>query len=359
MFMEEDSNGKPITAQYARTRMKWEPAVEMTQIKGDSETHPLLSPNDEFADFETYEHLIKASGDKGHGPTITEGDYLRSALRRGLEIDQKVGANPYKVGMIGASDSHSGYSTVEENNFWGKFSIDSTPETKSFEPIPGATGWDMSSSGLAGVWAKENTRKSITAAFKRKEVYGTSGPRIKVRTFGGWDFDSNDSDAKDIARIGYEKGVPMGGDLTKAPKGKAPSFLIHAVKDPVDANLDRIQVIKGWVDAKGKSHEKIFNVVWSGKRKLKSNGKLPKVGNTVDLKTGRYTNTIGSSQLATVWTDPEFNPNQRSFYYVRVLQIPTARHTLLDAIALQKPHPKKYKKTIQERAYTTPVWYTP
>jgi len=362
MFPLTDRAGNPITLSYARTRMKWEPVIEMTQIKGDSETHPLLSPNDEFADFESYEHLIKTdSKETGNLDETRPGSYIRSGFKRGLEIEGKIGANPFKYGMIGATDSHSGYSSAEENNFWGKFSLDSIPDNKKGVPLaPGAEGWDMSASGLAGVWATGNTRDSLTAAFKRKETYATSGPRIQLRFFGGFNFSAADADSKDLAKTGYSKGVPMGSDLSRAPKGKAPSFLIHAVKDPKNANLDRIQIVKGWVGNDGKAKEKVYDVAWSSGRKPGADGKLTPVGNSVDLKTGLYNNTIGKAQLAKVWTDPNFKASQRSFYYVRVLQIPTPRNSTYDAIALGID-PKETGKplTIQERAYSSPIWYTP
>jgi hypothetical protein len=362
MFPEIDRAGNAITSAYAKTRMRWEPVIETTQIKGDSETHPGVSPDDEFADFETYEHLIKTDrSDTGHGGDTRVGSYTRSGMKRGLEIEGSIGVNPFKYGLIGATDSHTGYSTAEENNFWGKFSLDSIPDNKTGKELaPGAFGWDMSASGLAAAWATENTREAITAAFKRREVYGTSGPRIALRVFGGWDYKATDAAEIDVAAVGYAKGVPMGGDLTKAPDGKAPRFLIHAVKDPKDANLDRVQMVKAWVGADGKAQEKVYNVAWSAGRDLGSDGKLPAVGNTVDLSTGHYTNNIGAAQLSTVWTDPNFDAGQRAFYYVRVLQIPTPRNSTYDAIALGID-PKKTGKavTIQERAYSSPIWYTP
>lgn len=376
MFPVDDKEGRPIGSSYAKMRMRWEPAVEIAQIKGDSETHPTLSPNDEFADFETYEHLI-ASGEFAKEIEADKGDYVRSGLLRGLEIGNRVGVNPYKFAITGSTDSHTGASSAEENNFHGKMALDSTPQTKSAEIIPGAKGWDMSAAGLAAVWATENTREAITEAFKRKEIYGTSGPRIQLRFFGGWDFAAGDADARDVAAIGYAKGVPMGGDLTNPPAKEggvggflkkvvggaetaAPSFLIHAVKDPVEGNLDRVQIVKGWLDADGVSREKVYNVAWSGERELDENGKLLPVGNTVDIKTGFYYNSIGTAQLSVVWSDPDFDAGQSAFYYVRVIQIPTPRHTLFDAIALgidveETGHPA----TIQERAYSSPIWYTP
>ncbi len=362
MFPLTDRAGNPITKEYANQRMRWEQVIEMTQIKGDSETHPLLSPDDEFADFETFAHLLKSDDsaieDRGKAPV---GSYTRSGLKRGLELENKIGVNPFKYGMIGATDSHTGYSSAEENNFWGKFSQDSIPDNKKdVDLLPGIYGWDMSASGLSAVWAKENTRQSITDAFKRREVYGTSGPRIRLRFFGGFEFKQADASAKDIAAIGYKSGVPMGGDLANAPKGKAPSFLLHAVKDPKDANLDRVQIVKGWLDAQGISQEKVFDVVWSDKRKVSANGKLPAVGNTVDLKTGLYTNSIGAIQLSVVWKDPNFNASQKAFYYARVLQIPTPRNSTYDALALGvDPKETGHSVLIQERAYSSPIWYTP
>lgn len=372
MFPLTNRAGKPINAAYAETRMRWEPVIETTQIKGDSETHPVLSPNDPFADFETYEHLIKTDDSETEDTgDFRTGSYTRSGLKRGIEIEQDIGVNPFKYGMIGATDSHTGYSTAEEDNFWGKFPLDAIPDNKKDkELVPGAYGWDMSGSGLAGVWASANTRDAIAAAFKRREVYGTSGPRIALRFFGGWDFKNKDADATDIGEVGYRKGVPMGGDLTRPSKkglakvgigGKsAPRFLIHAAKDPKDANLDRVQIVKGWVGEDGKAQEKVYDVVWSEGRALGADGKLPSVGNSVDMKTGLYTNDIGAAQLAAVWEDPDFNRKQRAFYYVRVLQIPTPRNSTYDAIALGiDPSETGKALTIQERAYSTPIWYTP
>lgn len=358
MFNDVDSEGRPLTASYARTRMRWEPVIEVTQVKGDSETHPDLSPEDEFADFETFEHLMTFGNNAGK-ETDQVSDYARSALKRGLEMEQNIGANPFKFGMIGSTDSHTGLSTAAEPNFWGKFGVDSIPENKDQETTPGAPGWSMSAAGMVAAWAEENTRESLFAAFKRKEVYATTGPRMQVRLFGGFDFNEADLKRNDLANVGYEKGVPMGGDLLQAPAGKAPRFLIHAVKDPEGANLDRVQVVKGWLDNNGESHEQVFNVALSDGRRDLGQDTQP-VGNTVDLKTGRYTNSIGDAEFATLWEDPDFDPSQRAFYYVRVLQIPTARHSTLDALALGKPRQAPvYRTVIQERAYSSPIWYTP
>jgi hypothetical protein len=355
----------------------------MTQIKGDSETHPQLSPTDEFADYETYDHLIAVEGAESQfafsdaflGELTAEqrayldsnpervakvGDYARGALIRGLVVEAAVGANPYKFGMIGSTDSHTAMASAEEDNFHGKMALDSTPENKTQEIIPGTPGWDMGAAGLVAVWAEENTRASLFDAMKRKEVYATTGPRIQVRFFGGWDFAQGDEAAADIAEVGYGKGVPMGGDLASPPQAVAPTFLVTALKDPVDGNLDRIQIVKGWVDAGGLPNEKVFDVAWSNGRTPDLDGKLPPVGNTVDLETGQYENSIGAAQLAAVWTDPEFDPSTGALYYARVLQIPTPRHTLLDAIALGiEPVETGNPPTIQERAYTSPIWYTP
>ncbi len=382
MFPLQDNEGNLINEDYSKLRMRWEPVVEVTQIKGDSETHPKLSPNDEFADYETYDHLIAVEGAKTgemfgeafYGELTVEereyvkknmkhvaqvGDYARSALMRGLVLEQRVGINPYKFGMIGSTDSHTAMASAEENNFQGKMALDSTPGTKKEDILPGTPGWDMGAAGLAAVWATENTREALFDAMKRKEVYATTGPRIEVRFFGGWDYIQEDANAKNLAQVGYKKGVPMGGDLTKAPEGKAPTFLIHSVKDPKSANLDRIQIIKGWVDDNGEPQEMIYNVAAGGEREIKDN-KLEPVGNTVNLETGTYTNTIGGTDLVAVWSDPDFDPSKRAFYYVRVLEIPTPRTTLFDTIALGvDPSESGNPATIQERAYTSPIWYTP
>ena len=357
MFADKTLRGEPITAEYAAQRMRWEPVAEITQFKGDSETHPTLSPDDEFADFETYTHYIQQSSQEY---VVAPGDYARSALKTGLALGQETGVNPYKFGLIGSTDAHSGLASAEEDNFWGKFARDSTPETKvSKDQIGGrkTTGWHMSASGLAAVYATGNTRNEIFSAFQRREVYATTGPRIKVRVFGGRGFPEGAVDSPDFIATGYAEGVPMGGDL---PAGDgAPQLLIRAERDPVGGSLDRIQVVKGWVDAGGEQHEKIFNVAWAGERLIAADGSLPAVGNTVDLETGFFDNSIGASGLSAQWSDPEFDPAAPAFYYVRVLQVPTPRHSLLDAIALQAAVPEEGPATIQERAYTSPIWYTP
>ena len=359
MFDTTTLKGEEITADYASRRIAWEPIAEITQIKGDSETRSNLSPEDEFADFENYEHYIQ----KGSTDYVaTAGDYIRPALKRGLSIEQKVGVNPYKFGLIGSTDAHSGLSSSEENNFWGKMAKDSTPETKAPNGIStdARDGWNMSASGVAAVWATENTREAIYAAFKRKEVYATSGPRMRVQLFAGWSFPTGAEEADDFATIGYRHGVPMGSDLAATEQSdQTPSFLLRAVKDPLEANLDRAQIVKGWVDASGAEHEKVYNVAWSGERQLDADGRLPAVGSTVDIASARYSNSIGQAEFAVQWTDPDFNPQHSAFYYARILQIPTPRNGLFDALALELDEPPKGPKTIQERAYTSPIWYQP
>ncbi|WP_353405774.1 DUF3604 domain-containing protein [Pseudoteredinibacter isoporae] len=361
MFDTVDSEGRPLTADYARSRMRWEPVVEATQIKGDSETHPLLSPSDEFADFETYRHLLSATAE-GLAP-VTAGDYIRSALLRGLSFEQSLGVNPYKFALIGSSDAHTGQGAAEEHNFAGKVSIYGKPESYD-RPVSSTNtttvnGWDFSASGLAAVWAKDNTREEIFAAFKRKEVYATTGTRIALRVYAGWDFDRSDRDAKEIAAVGYRKGIPMGGDLSAAPEGKSPSFLIQAVRDPEGAKLDRVQVVKGYLDESGKAREDVYNVAVSSERQLDKQGKTSKVANTVDIAQASYQNSVGEDEFVLLWSDPDFKAEQRAFYYVRVLEIPTPRHTLMDAVAMGKDHPQRLASTIQERAYSSPIWYTP
>ena len=344
----------PIDRDWIELRAKWETVVEATQVKGDSETDPAVSPQDRFADFETYPHYISPNSipwDPG------EGDFVRSALRRGLEIEDQFGANPYRFGLIGSTDSHTGLPTAEEPNFWGKFPTDSTLEskTRSTNSIENF-GWALSASGLAAVWAEENTREAILAAFKRREVYASTGPRIAVRVFGGTDFVRGDESSVDVAAL-RARGVPMGGEL-RALEGP-PSFVIQAAKDPKSAHLDRVQVIKGWFAA-GKSFERIYDVVWSGDREKDPWGNVPKVADTVDPDSGSYDNSTGAATLATVWSDPHFDSTQPAFYYVRVLEIPTPRHSTLDAIALGRDAETTGQPvSLQERAYTSPIHYSP
>jgi len=370
MFALDDFDGKPLTKEYAEKRMRWEPLVETTQIKGDSETsetHPVLSPEDEFADFETWDlgNLIVT---KRTSPELMRHEYSRSALKLGLAQLQKLGANPFKFGMIGATDSHTSFSNAEEDNYLGKYAVASpSPDRweKKFPPltIPGVldqfTEWESAQSGYAGVWATENTREAIFDAMMRKEVYATSGPRMTVRFFGGWDYTPEDADRHNFAAIGYSKGVPMGGDLTSTPDDKAPTFMVQTLKDPDGANLDRIQIVKGWLTGDGELHEKVYDVVWAGDRKPGKDGKLPAVGNTVDLKTATYSNSIGAVQLSATWQDPNFDPTEKAFYYVRVLEIPTPRWTVFDEVRFGIKMDKEVTRILQERAYSSPIWYTP
>ena len=367
MFALDDFAGKPLTREYAENRIRWEPLVETTQIKGDSETHPALSPNDEFADFETWDkgNLIVT---KRTSPEKMRFEYSRSALKNGLAQEQALGANPFKFGMIGATDSHTSLSNAEEDNYLGKYAV-ATPApdrwSKRFPPltIPGVldqfSEWESSQSGYAAVWATDNTRDAIWDAMKRKEVYATTGPRMKVRFFGGWEYTEKDATRNNLAAIGYAKGVPMGGDLSNAPGGKSPTFLIAALRDPDGANLVRIQIVKGWLDKDGGVHEKVHDVVWSGDRKPNDGGKLPAVGNTVDLTTATYSNSIGTAFLSAAWNDPSFDPNEKAFYYVRVLEIPTPRWTAFDEVRFGIEMDKEVTRVLQERAYTSPIWYTP
>ena len=359
MFANTTLRGEPMTADYIATRRKWEPVTEITQLKGDSETHPSLSPEDAFADFEPFEFYLQQDWEPYRAAA---GDFARPALGRGLQIRRQAGANPYQFGVIGSTDAHTGLSSAEEDNFWGKMAYDSIPRNKSGDALGGtrSTGWDMSASGMAAVWATENTRQGIFDALQRREVYATTGPRIQLRLFAGWGFEATDAASADLATLGYAGGVPMGGELSgRGQVGGGIRLLVSAMKDPNSANLDRLQVIKGWVDARGTSREIVFDVAWSGERQVLPDGALPAVGTSVDETTGSYTNTIGAAQLATVWEDPEFDPTLPAFYYVRVLQIPTPRHSLYDALALKIDPSETFPATIQERAYSSPVWYTP
>jgi hypothetical protein len=364
----ESFTGKAIDLEYAETRARWEPLYEATQIKGDGEAHPFLSPNDEFADFETWD---KGNLDLSEAKqkSMLEFEYARSALKNGLKHEQQLGVNPYKFGLIGSTDSHTGLSTADDDNFFGKTSAhEPNPERVQHPFIKAPSGaviqgWEMTASGYAAVWATENTREAIWDAMERKETYATTGPRMIVRFFGGWDFEPKDAHNRLPAAIGYTKGVPMGGDLHGASAGKSPTFLVAALKDPIGANLDRIQVVKGWLDAKGEVHERVYDVVWGDADKRKPDtktGKLPPVGSTVDVEDAVWTNTIGDPELITVWKDPDFDPAQRAFYYARVIEIPTPRWTAYDAKYYGlKNLDAKIPMTTQERAYTSPIWYTP
>lgn len=351
----EQYTGRTLDEDYVQTRNKWEPLYEVTQIKGDGESHPFLSPNDEFADYETWDEWnLDRSTPKTDD--MLAGEYAREALKRGLQLEARLGTNPYKFGMIGSTDSHTSLATAEENSFFGKHS---SREPAIGRMVHDRLGWEMVSSGLAAVWAEENTRESIFDAMARRETYATTGPRMTVRFFGGWDFVAADARSGTRDKVGYGKGVPMGGELSNAPDGDAPSFLIYASKDPLSGNLDRIQVIKGWMDEQGDVHEQVFDVSWSGEREPGKDGKLPAVGNTVDASTATWTNTIGAADLSTVWTDPDFDPAQKAFYYVRVIEIPTPRWSTYDSVRFGLPLPEQTAPWTQERAYTSPIWYNP
>ena len=333
----ESFTGKEIDREYAEQRARWEVLYETTQIKGDGETHPFLSPNDEFANFERW--------DKGNldltvakKPEMLEFEYTRSALKNGLKLEAKLGVNPYKFGLVGSTDAHTGLATADDDNFWGKVATSEPSPVRAIHPFASnpktglkIMGWEETASGYAAVWAAENTRASIFDAMKRRETYATTGPRMVVRFFGGFDFSEADANTRSPAIAGYTKGVPMGGDLGHAPTGKVPTFLVAALKDPIGANLDRYQIIKGWLDKAGEVHEKIYDVAWSGDRKAGPDGKLPPVGNTVDVPNATWSNTIGAPELISVWKDPDFDPEQRAFYYGRIIEIPTPRWTAYDA----------------------------
>ena len=364
MFPEIDSfTGKPVTKEYAVTRARWEPLYEATQIKGDGEAHPYLSPNDEFAGYEIWDKFNLNMSVAKEKPML-QYEYARTALQTGLQLEAKLGTNPYKFGMIGSTDTHTGLSTADEDNFFGKHS-GTEPEARRMAHPVGCfgqsciIGWEQAASGYAAVWAKENTRESIFEAMERRETYATTGPRMTVRFFGGWDFVAADAANRLPADVGYAKGVPMGGDLKSAPSGKSPTFLVGAMKDPLSGNLDRVQVVKGWVDAKGARQEKVYDIAWSDNRKPGADGKLPPVGNTVDVANATWTNTIGASELITVWKDPDFDANLRAVYYARVIEIPTPRWTTYDAKYFGIEIPEGVPTFTQERAYTSPIWYTP
>ena len=405
MFSPLNYQGQPLTSSYVKTRASMEPILEVTQIKGDSETHPVLSPNDEFADYESWFRAPSPYGGKGKGASASKKPtgkgsaaakekrakaeaaggkkeaaksqavakksteakarpqepselaaqaHARSALKLGLGHLAKLGVNPFKFGMIGSTDSHTGLATADEDNFWGKMG------TQEPGPYRAAALSQFGASGYAGVWAEENTREALFAALKRREVYATTGPRITLRFFGGWDYASDDAVSPQIASIGYQKGVPMGGDLTRGVEGKAPSFLIRAVKDPDGANLDRVQVIKGWRDKKGTLLEEVYDVAWSDDRKVGKDGKVQPIQSTVDLADAGYRNSVGDPEFSVTWEDPDFDPAESSFYYVRVIEIPTPRWTAYDAAFYGlKDLPKRIPLVTQERAYSSPIWYTP
>ena len=366
MFPNTKFDGSPIDAAYAQRRNRWEPLHEVTQMKGDEETHPQLSPDDEFADFEIWD-VSNIAGTVAKTPDMLAREYARSAYQTGLRFQQELGANPYRFGMTGSTDSHTALSTTRQENFFGKYpSTEPSSDRHDHEVIPAADpalriiSAQESAAGLTGVWARENTRTDIFDAFQRKEVFATTGTRMRVRVFGGWDFTADDMATADYASIGYRNGVPMGGELRNAPKGRAPSFLVRALRDPDGANLDRIQIIKGWIDAGGKTYERVYDLAVSGDRTIGKDGRAREpVGNTVDIKTATFTNAIGAAALQAHWVDPDFDPTQGAFYYVRVLEIPTPRWTTYDHAFYGVPLPTVVPPTQQERAYTSPIWYDP
>ena len=354
--------GRKLDATYVEQRARWEPMYEVTQIKGDGEAHPLLSPDDVFADYETWDagnlDLSAAKTDD-----MLQYEYAREALKNGLLLEERLGTNPYKFALIGSTDSHTGLSAVEEDNFFGKATNAEPKPTRMQHPFTKTAngafeGYELVASGYTAVWAEENTRASIWDAMARREVYGTTGPRIMVRLFGGWDFTAQDLNSRQPAFRGYEKGVPMGADLPPRKSDAAPSFMVFALRDPLGANLDRIQIVKGWLDSDGKTHERVYDVAWSGGREMRADGSLPPVGNTVDVANANWTNTIGASELGTVWTDPDFDPRQKAFYYARILEIPTPRWVVYDAFRFGIPIPEGARTSAQERAYTAPIWYS-
>ena len=356
-------DGVEIDATYVSERSKWEPLYETTQIKGDGETHRFLSPDDEFADYETWD-LGNLDLSAVKTDSMLAGEYAREALKRGLQIETQLGTNPYKFGQVGSTDSHTSLSTAQEDNFFGKHTgYEPKPDRMHHVMMEGSgvklEGWQLAASGLAAVWATENTRAAIFDAMERRETYATTGSRMAVRFFGGWGFTAKDLESRTPALAGYKRGVPMGSDLPPRAGASAPTFMVYALRDPIGGNLDRIQIVKGWLDSAGKTHEKVYDVVWAGERTPGADGKLPPVGNTVDAKRASYTNTIGASELGTVWTDPAFDPAQKAFYYARVLEIPTPRWSTYDAFRFGIPIPEGAPVWTQERAYTSPIWYAP
>ena len=355
--------GRPLDAFYVEQRNKWEPMYEITQTKGDSEAHPMLSPDDAFADFEIWD-VGNLDLTAAKSPDMLQHEYAREALKNGLMLEAKFGTNPYKFGMVGSTDSHTGLSTAEEENFFGKHSGAEPKPDRMVHPFMKTAngefyGWQTSAAGYAAVWALENTREAIFDAMARKEVYSTSGPRMLVRFFGGWSFTADDLKTRQPAFLGYEKGVPMGGDLRPREGEAVPSFMVYALRDPIGGNLDRIQIVKGWLDAAGKTHEKVYDVAWSAGRQPDAQGVLPAVGNTVDIAAASWSNTIGASELGTVWIDPDFDAAEPAFYYARVIEIPTPRWIVYDAFRFGVEIPAGAETVHQERAITSPIWYSP
>jgi hypothetical protein len=367
MFAVTMSNGEPLTRDYAEKRAVWEPLLEVTQAKGDSEAHPFLSPEDEFADFENWDFGNAGSPSVSKQDEMLQFEYARAALQWGLKHQMELGVNPFKFGMVGGTDNHVSLSTTREENYFGKLPFilpgpDRTQETivMKADSTPAVSSWETGASGLAGIWAAENTRESLFDAMARKEVYATTGTRITVRVFAGWDFEQDDVHRSDFAEHGYNHGVPMGGDLAEASAGDAPSFIVRALRDPDWANLDRVQIIKGWVDGDAEMHERIYDVAVSDGREINSNGRCTTpVGSTVDVPNAEYSNSIGDAFLMGHWQDPDFDADQLAFYYVRVIEIPTPRWTAYDANRFGVEMAPEVRMTVQDRAYTSPIWYTP
>ncbi|MDC9723367.1 MAG: DUF3604 domain-containing protein [Urechidicola sp.] len=357
MFSMDDSFGNPITYEYAKARMRNEKLTEIIQTKGQSETHPLMAPNDEFAGFEIWTKPVAGPGTV----KVEEGNYVRNAFSNGLALEQKIGLNPFKFGVVGGGDIHTSIVSHEEYAHTGEHNLkSSTPKARLLVNAPNEPSKiEQGTAGLSNVWAEENTRESIYDAMERKETWGTSGPRIITRVFAGYDFGATQPGDDNWVEIGYKNGVPMGADLKENTEAKPVQLMIYALKGPNSGNLDRIQVVKGWIDANGKNQTKIYNVIWSGDRKLDAKGKLPAVGNTVNIPDASYTNSIGSAELKTTWTDPDFDASQPAYYYLRVLEIPTPRWSTYDAKALGIEPPKDFPATIQERAWSSPIWYSP
>lgn len=360
MFAETRVNGEPFDENYFKERIKWEPLYEVTQIKGDGETHPFLSPNDEFADFENWD---KGNLDLSAAKTkdMLKGEYAREALKRGLSYKNQYGTNPYKFGLIGSTDSHTALATADDNNFFGK-AVNVEGGAERWEhpfvvsKIDTIMTWETLASGYAAVWATDNTREALWDAMKRKETYATTGPRMTVRFFGGFEY--TEADLENLVDSGYNKGVPMGGDITNT-NGNAPTFMAHAIMDPESGSLDRLQIVKGWANADGTLDEQVYDVKWSGDRAVDANGKVPAIANTVNLEDASWDNASGAVELKVVWTDPDFDPSLEAFYYVRVLEIPTARWTLFDKLKYNIEMDEEVPMTIQQRAYTSPIWYNP
>ncbi|MCV6621189.1 MAG: DUF3604 domain-containing protein [Cellvibrionaceae bacterium] len=356
MFPDRRIDGREMDKLYIDQRRRWEPVIEMTQFKGDSETHPVLSPDDVFADFERYNFIIQQGADDS-SYKAKAGSFARPALKRGLELEQRYGANPFKFGFIGSSDTHTGLSSTEENNFHGKMVRDSIPENKADTRIDGrVSGWSMSAQGLAAVWASENSRQAIFDAFRRREVYATTGTRIQLRFFAGSDLSSIKNLGETELQQAYRLAVPMGGDLLLDSDSSSPDFLVQVKRDEQSIGLDRVQIVKGWLDEQGNLQEKVFNIAWHGDRTLDKKGRLAAAKVDIDLRTGRFNPEQGARQFFVKWKDPEFNPKERAFYYVRVLELPTMRHSQYDAIALGLNKANDEPPLIQERAYSSPIW---